>query len=105
VPLGDGQITIEGSNQILTGWTRLGDISHLGLGKQVEGPILNRASGDYLEVANASTTDGASVSEFPGNGCDCQKWRFADAGAGYYIVNVKSGKVLEVQNSYVRFWD
>ncbi|MBW6439598.1 AbfB domain-containing protein [Actinoplanes hulinensis] len=40
---GDGQITIEGSNQIVGGWTRLGDLSGLGLtGAQVEGPILHK---------------------------------------------------------------
>lgn len=40
---GDGQISIEGSNQLLSGWTRLGDIAHLGLtGAQVEGPILHQ---------------------------------------------------------------
>ncbi|GAA5078070.1 hypothetical protein HNP84_009611 [Thermocatellispora tengchongensis] len=39
----DGQITIEGSNQILSGWTRLGDLSGLGLtGAQVEGPFLKK---------------------------------------------------------------
>jgi hypothetical protein len=40
---GDGQISVEGSNQLLSGWTRLGDLSHLGLtGAQVEGPILHQ---------------------------------------------------------------
>ncbi|MFD0817632.1 glycoside hydrolase family 43 protein [Micromonospora zhanjiangensis] len=40
---GDGQITIEGSNQLLSGWTRLGDLSGQGLpGSQVEGPILHK---------------------------------------------------------------
>ena len=40
---GDTQITIEGSNQLLSGWTRLGDLSGLGLtGAQVEGPILHK---------------------------------------------------------------
>jgi hypothetical protein len=43
---GDTQITIEGSNQILGAWTRLGDISHLGLtGSQAEGPILHQFNG------------------------------------------------------------
>ncbi|MDI1465357.1 glycoside hydrolase family 43 protein [Catellatospora sp. KI3] len=43
---GDGQISIEGSNSILSGWSRLGDISHLGLtGAQVEGPILHQFNG------------------------------------------------------------
>lgn len=40
---GDGQITIEGANQILGTWTRLGDLSGVGLtGAQVEGPILHK---------------------------------------------------------------
>ena len=39
---GDGQITIEGSNQILGGWNRLGDLAGQGLpGSKVEGPILH----------------------------------------------------------------
>ncbi|NGO47038.1 glycoside hydrolase family 43 protein [Streptomyces ureilyticus] len=37
---GDGQITLEGSNSILGTWTRLGDLSGIGLtGAQVEGPM------------------------------------------------------------------
>jgi sucrose-6-phosphate hydrolase SacC (GH32 family) len=37
---GDGQITLEGSNSILGTWTRLGDLSGIGLtGSQVEGPM------------------------------------------------------------------
>ncbi len=40
---GDGQITIEGSNQILSGWTRLGDLAAQGLpGSQAEGPVLHK---------------------------------------------------------------
>jgi sucrose-6-phosphate hydrolase SacC (GH32 family) len=38
---GDGQITLEGSQQILGDWTTIGDLRAVGLtGKQVEGPIL-----------------------------------------------------------------
>jgi hypothetical protein len=38
---GDGQITFEGSNQILGTWQRIGDLQSIGLtGSQVEGPIL-----------------------------------------------------------------
>ncbi len=37
---GDGQLTIEAANSILGPWTRLGDLSHLGLtGRDVEGPM------------------------------------------------------------------
>jgi hypothetical protein len=40
---GDGQLTIEGGNSILGAWTRLGDLSHLGMtGAQVEGPMLHK---------------------------------------------------------------
>jgi hypothetical protein len=40
---GDGQITIEGGNELLGGWTVLGDLRPVGLsGKDVEGPILFR---------------------------------------------------------------
>ncbi|BBH69210.1 hypothetical protein ACTI_58950 [Actinoplanes sp. OR16] len=40
---GDGQISVEGSNRVLGAWTRLGDLSGLGLtGSQVEGPVLHK---------------------------------------------------------------
>jgi hypothetical protein len=43
---GDGQITLEGSDRILGEWTRIGDLTAVGLtGKDVEGPILFRMNG------------------------------------------------------------
>nr|WSZ17364.1 glycoside hydrolase family 43 protein [Streptomyces canus] len=43
---GDGQITIEGSNSILGTWTRLGDLSGIGLpGSMVEGPMWMKFNG------------------------------------------------------------
>jgi hypothetical protein len=40
---GDGQITLEGANQLLGEWKRIGDLTAVGLtGKDVEGPILFR---------------------------------------------------------------
>ncbi|UUZ87031.1 RICIN domain-containing protein [Paenibacillus sp. P26] len=64
--------------------------------------LVNRNSGKYLEVANASTADGGFVSEYSYTGSDTQKWRFEPANNGYYhIVNVNSDKFLEVQNAYV----
>ena len=40
---GDGEITIEGSNQLLGVWDKLGNLGAIGLtGKDVEGPILYR---------------------------------------------------------------
>ncbi|MEU4743654.1 glycoside hydrolase family 43 protein [Actinosynnema sp. NPDC023658] len=43
---GDGQITVEGANSVLGAWTRIGDLSHLGItGSQVEGPMWMRFNG------------------------------------------------------------
>ena len=43
---GDGQITLEGSQELLGGWSVLGDLRSVGLtGKDVEGPILFRFNG------------------------------------------------------------
>ncbi|GHH14951.1 glycoside hydrolase family 43 protein [Streptomyces lanatus] len=43
---GDGQITLEGSDSILGTWTRLGDLSGIGLtGSQVEGPMWMKFNG------------------------------------------------------------
>jgi sucrose-6-phosphate hydrolase SacC (GH32 family) len=43
---GDGQITLEGSNSILGTWTRLGDLSGIGLtGSMVEGPMWMKFNG------------------------------------------------------------
>jgi len=43
---GDGQITLEGSNSILGTWTKLGDLSGIGLtGSQVEGPMWMKFNG------------------------------------------------------------
>ena len=46
---GDGQITLEGSQQILGDWKTIGDLRSVGLtGKQVEGPILYKLNGSGL---------------------------------------------------------
>ncbi|MGW2723443.1 glycoside hydrolase family 43 protein [Streptomyces sp. NPDC001492] len=43
---GDGQITLEGSNSILGTWTKLGDLSGIGLtGSMVEGPMWMKFNG------------------------------------------------------------
>lgn len=43
---GDGQITLEGSNSIMGTWTRIGDLSGIGLtGSQVEGPMWMKFNG------------------------------------------------------------
>ncbi|KUL26253.1 glycoside hydrolase family 43 protein [Streptomyces regalis] len=43
---GDGQITLEGSNSIMGTWTRIGDLSGIGLtGSMVEGPMWMKFNG------------------------------------------------------------
>jgi hypothetical protein len=56
-----------------------------------------RHSGKVADVKDGSTADKAIVIQWPSNGGSNQKWRFQDAGSGYYrVVNVKSGKCLDV---------
>ncbi|WP_254764299.1 RICIN domain-containing protein [Natrinema marinum] len=59
--------------------------------------IVNVHSGQLLEVANASTADGANVQQWPANGHPTQQWYVEDLGNGeYHIQNENSGKLLEV---------
>ncbi|MFJ8631894.1 glycoside hydrolase family 43 protein [Streptomyces sp. NPDC093568] len=73
---GDGQITLEGSNSILGTWTRIGDLSGIGLtGSQVEGPMWMKfngtdkwglyldqyaSNGGYLPVVTTDPSDPAA---------------------------------------------
>lgn len=59
--------------------------------------LVNRHSGKVMEVAGASSEDGAAVVQNPDSGGDNQKWSLNYNGAGYFrLTNVKSGKVLDV---------
>jgi alpha-galactosidase len=56
-----------------------------------------RHSGRLLDVFNAATSDGADVVQWTANGQANQRWRFQDAGGGYFqVVSVNSGKCLDV---------
>ncbi|WP_408958565.1 RICIN domain-containing protein [Natrinema sp. 74] len=62
--------------------------------------IANAHSGKLLEVANASTADGANVQQWSANGNPTQQWSVEDLGNGeYHIRNENSGKLLEVANA------
>lgn len=59
--------------------------------------IINRNSGQALEVYNWSHENGANVSQWTDLGGDNQLWRFVSVGSGYYqIINANSGRALEV---------
>jgi hypothetical protein len=61
--------------------------------------ILNRNSGKAVEVAGASTADGAAVVQLPFSGAS-DRWQMIDLGSGYYeIKNANSGKGLAVQGA------
>ncbi|MBY8883367.1 alpha-galactosidase [Streptomyces sp. PTM05] len=59
--------------------------------------LVNDATGEYLDVAGASTADGAGIVQSASNGAADQRWLLLPAGDGTYTVeNVASGKVLHV---------
>ncbi|WP_437627800.1 RICIN domain-containing protein [Sorangium sp. So ce1151] len=59
--------------------------------------LVNRHSGKVMEVAGASSEDGAAVVQNPDSGGDNQKWSLNYNGSGYFrLTNVESGKVLDV---------
>ena len=57
--------------------------------------IVNRNSGQVLDVAGASIANGALIDQWPSNGGANQLWRFVAVNGGYKLVNVNSSKVLE----------
>ncbi len=64
-------------------------------GSQFE--ILSKLDGKSLDVTNVSTADGASIQQWQYLGGANQKWNIVPTGGGYFeIVNVNSGKVLDV---------
>jgi hypothetical protein len=61
--------------------------------------LVNRGSGKVLDVAGASTADGASLTQWPRTDGANQHFQFVDSGGGYYRLKAQhSGKVLDVLN-------
>ncbi|GHI03506.1 hypothetical protein Scel_18270 [Streptomyces cellostaticus] len=61
--------------------------------------LVNRGSGKVLDVAGASTADGASLTQWPRTDGANQRFQFVDSGGGYYRLKAQhSGKVLDVLN-------
>ena len=59
--------------------------------------LVNRGSGKALDVAGASTADGASLTQWPRTDSANQQFRFVDSGGGFYRLKAQhSGKVLDV---------
>ncbi|BFV55088.1 hypothetical protein KCMC57_up01920 [Kitasatospora sp. CMC57] len=59
--------------------------------------LVNRGSGKALDVAGASTADGAALSQWTRHDGANQRFQFVDSGGGYYRLKAQhSGKVLDV---------
>ncbi|MEV4139676.1 RICIN domain-containing protein, partial [Dactylosporangium sp. NPDC049742] len=59
--------------------------------------LVNVNSGKVMEVTGASTADGATVTQYSSNGCQCQQFRFESAGTGWWrIVARHSGKAVDL---------
>lgn len=61
--------------------------------------IVSNLTGQHVDVAGGSASDGAQVVQWPDNGGDNQKWRFVAAPQGinsYQVVSVSSGKCLTI---------
>lgn len=74
--------------------------------------IVNRKSGMVLDVASASTANGANVLQWGATGATNQRWTLTQLSGGYYsIIGVASGRSLEVYQSgtadgtNVSIWD
>ncbi|WP_026930458.1 ricin-type beta-trefoil lectin domain protein [Glycomyces tenuis] len=72
-----------------------------GWGDDIDGgrftAIVNRNSGKCLDVAGASTEDGAEIIQYDCHGGSNQQWRLRDLGGGYHqVVSQTSGKCLDV---------
>jgi endoglucanase len=57
--------------------------------------IVNRNSGQVLDVSGASTANGGLIDQWPSNGGANQLWRFVAVNGGYKLVNVNSGLLLD----------
>lgn len=57
--------------------------------------IVNRNSGELLDISGASKSNGGLADQWPNNGGANQRWTFTSINGGYKIVNVNSGLVLD----------
>ncbi len=62
--------------------------------------LVNRNSGKVIDVAGASTADGAQIQQWTRHDGTNQQFQFVDSGGGYYRLKARhSGKVLDIFNA------
>ncbi len=57
--------------------------------------VVNRNSGEVLDIAGASKTNGGLADQWPTTGGTNQEWSFTAVNGGYKLVNVNSGLLLD----------
>jgi hypothetical protein len=57
--------------------------------------IVNRNSGDVLDITGASTANGGLADQWPTNGGTNQEWSFTAVNGGYKVINVNSNLLLD----------
>ncbi|GHU07681.1 hypothetical protein FACS189431_2640 [Alphaproteobacteria bacterium] len=61
--------------------------------------IKNLANGKYLDVVNASTSNGAKIQVYAGNGTCAQKWAIRTSGDKYTFLSACSGLAIDITNA------
>lgn len=62
--------------------------------------VVSRHSGKAIDVAGASTADGAAIHQWSRHSGTNQHFQFVDAGGGYYRIKARhSGKVIDIANA------
>ncbi|WP_069767180.1 RICIN domain-containing protein [Streptomyces sp. LUP30] len=73
------------------------DLPPLGTGQYI---LVNKNSGRYLDVPNASTATDTAVDQWQNTACACQLFTFQSAGSGAWTVRgVSSSLNLDIRNS------
>jgi hypothetical protein len=57
--------------------------------------VVNRNSGQVLDIASASKANGGLADQWPSTGGTNQEWSFTAVNGGYKLVNVNSGLLLD----------
>ena len=58
--------------------------------------MISRNSGQALDVAGASTANGAAVDQWPYSGTANQQWSIISVGGYYKLISRNSGQALDV---------
>lgn len=77
------------------------DVYQSGAASYGEFKLVNRNSGKYLEIPNASTTSGVQADQWGDTNNPTQVWRIApiSSGTSYTLTNLNSGKLLDISGA------